>query len=499
LEPRRDFDPRPDAAMRTDFEPRGDGPSPRRDLEPRRESSARPDSAQLLDFEPRRDVPAPRRGLEPRGEFGSRPDGAARADFDARGSATERGSADAPLAGFEPRRDGPAPRRDLEPQRDGEPGWSAEPRRRTGELVPASADDWWNAPRGGRARDVETVVGGATPDVEAAEPALAGGGGRRRWLGPSLIAGSVLCSLALITGVATQFASSACAAPPPAGVVSNGQATFYDGGPGNCSYPNEPDDGLFVALGPSEYSASAACGSFLDVTGPNGSVRVKVVDQCPECQVGHLDLSRDAFARIGDPDAGVIDITYRAVANPAVPGPLTVLVKDGSNPDYLALQVDNHGNPLTKVQVGSTSLTRTSDNFWEASGGLGDGPFTVKVTDSQGRTATIPNIALEPGEIQRSSVSMSGGGAAAPVRTKAPTKPAPVATTAGSSPESGDDGSAVGETPDTPGSTDSTALADAAAPVANGTLPATPDPSSSSFLREQSEAPAVSTGRNSCG
>jgi expansin (peptidoglycan-binding protein) len=311
---------------------------------------------------------------------------------------------------------------------------------------------------------------------------------KRRWLRPLLAGGAVLCSLGLVTGVATQFAGAACAAVPVAGVVKSGQATFYDGGAGNCSYPSEPADQLYVALGPGEYAQAAACGSYLDVTGPNGSVRVKVVDQCPECATGHLDLSRQAFAKIADPVAGKVPITYRAVLDPAVPGKLSVRVKEGSSASWLALLIDNHGNPLAKVQVGSIALTRASYNYWLAEGGLGSGPFTVKITDSAGRTATISGVTLSPGQVQQSNVAMSGSGSIAAELPPVSSSSARRAATT----NSGSDDVAV------PSATTGTTVAGPAA-SATGTIPANPDPSSSGAVPRQTETPAVTTGRKSCG
>src|SRR6185369_17318480 len=121
-----------------------------------------------------------------------------------------------------------------------------------------------------------------------------------------------------------QTSGAACAAA----AAAHGQATFYaaDGG-GNCSF-DKVSEPLVVALGNAEYKAGAACGGYLDVQGPKGTVRVKVTDRCPECAAGHLDLSRQAFARIGDVGAGIIPITYTAVTSPPVPGPVTVRVKE---------------------------------------------------------------------------------------------------------------------------------------------------------------------------
>ncbi|MEK8107817.1 expansin EXLX1 family cellulose-binding protein [Micromonospora sp. M12] len=113
------------------------------------------------------------------------------------------------------------------------------------------------------------------------------------------------------------------AAPPTGTATHSGKATFYDskGAGGNCSNPAAPANRLYVAIGPTEYSAGAACGGFLDVVGPKGSVRVLIMDQCPECAPGHLDLSREAFARIAEPVQGLVPVTYRAVVNPPLPGP----------------------------------------------------------------------------------------------------------------------------------------------------------------------------------
>ncbi|GAA0270972.1 expansin EXLX1 family cellulose-binding protein [Cryptosporangium japonicum] len=323
---------------------------------------------------------------------------------------------------------------------------------------------------------------------------------RRRWFAPSVTGGVVLCSVAFVTGV-TQFAGAACAAVPPAGVERSGEATFFDGGVGNCSYPSLPADDLYVALGPAEYSNAGACGGYLDVTGPSGSVRVKVVDQCPECAEGHIDLSREAFEQIADPEAGVVPITYSAVANPAV-GKLSVRVKEGSSQFFLSILIDNHGNPLTNVEVDGTELDRTTDNHWVAESGLGDGPFSVKVTDNAGRTATIPNVTLSPGSVQQSTVALGGGNAVSAPTTKpaAPTsKPASSEPAADAPPAAAPRDTSSAE--DSSSSTEQNDTETAVSPdaYASEDIAANPAPSSSVAEPRATGSTAGSTGRNSCG
>jgi expansin (peptidoglycan-binding protein) len=252
----------------------------------------------------------------------------------------------------------------------------------------------------------------------------------------ALVAAVVGVALAVQTG-----AAPACAAPPTGSTVHKGKATFYDsqGGGGNCSNVGPPSNRLYVALSPSEYAGAAACGGYLDVTGPKGKVRVLIMDQCPECPTGHIDLSKEAFAKIADPVQGVVPVTYRAVINPSLPGPLTFRIKEGASRYWFAVLVGNHGNPLRSVEVKSGSswrkTVRKDYNYWLYESGLGPGPYTIRVTDVYGQQATVTGVKMAPEQTQRTTVFMYGKGSApkaAPAspspRKASPTKPTPSAT-----------------------------------------------------------------------
>jgi expansin (peptidoglycan-binding protein) len=245
-------------------------------------------------------------------------------------------------------------------------------------------------------------------------------------------AGAVVVLVALAVGISQATAAPACASVITGGAQTSGEATHYElaaGGLGNCSYPSPPAGQLYVALSPAEYGAAAACGSYLQVTGPDGSVTAEVIDQCPECQAGHIDLSEQAFARIAPLSAGLVPVSYHTVADPPLPAPLAMLVKTGSSAYYLALLPINNGNPLASVAVredsgGWQELARTTYGYWLASSGAGPGPFTVRLTDSLGHQATVTGITISPGVIQSTGTSMYGAVAAAPADTTAPAAPA---------------------------------------------------------------------------
>jgi expansin (peptidoglycan-binding protein) len=244
--------------------------------------------------------------------------------------------------------------------------------------------------------------------------------------------GGVFAAAIIITGltaalgaVTTVNASVAQAGGlPPLPKLGIDEATHYAPTPqGNCSYPSAPADGLYAALPPSEYAGGAACGEYLDVQGlgdlSGKKVRVEVIDQCPECATGHIDLSEKAFSQLDVLKAGIIAVTYQKVTDPPLTAPLSVKVKEGSSASWLALLPMNTGNPLASVQVqnsagGWDSLTRSGYGYWIAQQGEGAGPFTVKLTDTNSHTVTLTGITLSPGTVQNTSTWMYGGSASTP-------------------------------------------------------------------------------------
>jgi expansin len=248
-------------------------------------------------------------------------------------------------------------------------------------------------------------------------------------------------AVALAVGMSQAVGTRACAAVFSASDAQAGQAQQAGEVSGiathyvlqslpNCSYPSPPADGLFVALSPDEYDSAAACGGYLEVHGPDGSVRVEVIDQCPGCGDGHIDLSEAAFSAIAPLNQGLIDVTYQPLVDPSLPGPVSLLVKQGSSQYWLALLAMNTGNALASVQVQSESgggwysLVRASYNYWIAQSGAGAGPFTVRLTDTQGHVVTVRGIALSPGVVQGTGTWMYGDGTTTTVAASTP-PPAP--------------------------------------------------------------------------
>jgi expansin (peptidoglycan-binding protein) len=177
----------------------------------------------------------------------------------------------------------------------------------------------------------------------------------------------------------------------PLGTPESGVATYYDAtGEGACSFDATPNDLDVAAMDMPEWNGSAPCGECAAVTGPKGSVTVRIVDLCPGCEKGHLDLSMEAFAKIADVSAGRVPITWQVVPC-AVTGNVQYRYKEGSSQYWTAIQVRNHRLPITtlEVQVGGgawQTVARSDYNYFVDAAGVGTtGGFNVRITASDGQ------------------------------------------------------------------------------------------------------------------
>lgn len=91
---------------------------------------------------------------------------------------------------------------------------------------------------------------------------------------------------------------------------STGDATYYATGLGACGWTNTDDEHI-VALNVADWT-NEACGQYVDITGPNGVQKARIVDKCPGCASGDLDLSPSLFqALFGDLGIGRTTMTWR--------------------------------------------------------------------------------------------------------------------------------------------------------------------------------------------
>lgn len=180
--------------------------------------------------------------------------------------------------------------------------------------------------------------------------------------------------------------------------LRTGRATYYtwaDGG-GNCGFDPTPNDLMVAAMNHTDYGGALACGSCVRIIGPRGEITVRIVDRCPECPQGDIDLSPLAFSRIAEIAAGIVPIQWHLVPCPT-PAPILYHFKNGSNQWWTAVQIRNHRNPVLAVEYLTSQgsyrrINRTEYNYFVEPNGMGPGPYTFRVTDIYGHTLVDSNV-----------------------------------------------------------------------------------------------------------
>ena len=183
--------------------------------------------------------------------------------------------------------------------------------------------------------------------------------------------------------------------------VHTGEATYYTfaDGTGNCGFDASPDDLMIGAMNHTDYAGSAVCGACVQLIGPNATITIRIVDQCPECPAGNIDLSPQAFERIAELAAGRVPITWQYVSC-ALSGPIRYHFKEGSNQWWTAVQIRNHANRVATVEYLDEGgawhdVPRVDYNFFVAESGMGPGPYSLRVTDVYGNALEdtgIPHV-----------------------------------------------------------------------------------------------------------
>lgn len=121
----------------------------------------------------------------------------------------------------------------------------------------------------------------------------------------TLIAAALLAVFSIVAQAATLQAR---------GSSNSGHATFYsvnNSGKPSCG-GNADNNDMVVALSGHRmpHGHGKPCGEKIKVKGPKGSVIVKVVDTCPECDKNDIDLSPKAFKKIGKKSDGRIKVEW---------------------------------------------------------------------------------------------------------------------------------------------------------------------------------------------
>ncbi|MFC1437023.1 expansin EXLX1 family cellulose-binding protein [Streptacidiphilus sp. N1-10] len=197
------------------------------------------------------------------------------------------------------------------------------------------------------------------------------------------------------------------------GVNYTGVATEYAADDGNGACLFGPSATMMIAaMNYTDYENSKACGDHILVRASNGAtITVLITNECPlPCAPGQLDLSQQAFAKLADPSAGRISITWHLVS-PSDSGTISFRYKTGSSQWWCGIQVIGERNPVAELDVrtasgGWTALTRMSYNYFLSPNGTGCGG-EIRISDIYGQQLTASGIAIRPDAVQATQLQFA--------------------------------------------------------------------------------------------
>lgn len=171
--------------------------------------------------------------------------------------------------------------------------------------------------------------------------------------------------------------------------MHSGEATYYweANGEGSCSF-DSTDNPMIGAMNIADFARSQICGGCINITGPDSTIQIRIVDLCPECPRGNIDLSSEAFSKIADTLLGRVPITWKVVPC-EVTGPIEYRFKDSVHQWWTAVQIRNHRYPIYSIEYLNSSntfqmLPREAYNYFAGYANMGTNPFTFRVTDIYG-------------------------------------------------------------------------------------------------------------------
>ncbi|KAG6970970.1 hypothetical protein JG687_00002301 [Phytophthora cactorum] len=176
--------------------------------------------------------------------------------------------------------------------------------------------------------------------------------------------------------------------------VFTGKATTYgleSALGGSCSARMAPyglNSSLFVAMNYDQYYESSSCNRCLSITGESGTVTAFVADLCYECGYGNLDLNTALWYTVVGGDPRISEISWHFT--PCPDEQEKFCWKEGSNPQWFALQVPNSRDGIKAMEINGVEgevIGVTSFYQVSPSEAIDMENVDVKITSNQGITS----------------------------------------------------------------------------------------------------------------
>ncbi|KAG3244423.1 hypothetical protein PI124_g10796 [Phytophthora idaei] len=180
-----------------------------------------------------------------------------------------------------------------------------------------------------------------------------------------------------------------------------GDATSYTLGQvsaGNCNFMYDPGVGdNYAALNSEQWDSTLNCGRCAEVScdddrcsDTTSTQIVYIVDRCPECSDGDLDLSPTVFTTLTGSDPSRYSIKWKFVDCP-VSGNIEYCTKSGSSSSWLAIQPANFANGIASIKIADQDVTMVDSCYYFLLNGGSNvdmSAVSVELTSVSGETIT---------------------------------------------------------------------------------------------------------------
>lgn len=250
------------------------------------------------------------------------------------------------------------------------------------------------------------------------------------------------------TFVLGSLAALALAASAAQAQTFTGDGTSYTLGSvssGNCNFMAAAASAAtnYAAINQAQWDSLKNCGrcaqvSCVDAACADKTVSevVHIVDRCPECKSGDLDLSPSVFKKITGSSPSRLKIQWKFVDCPSE-GNLKYCLKSGSNPYFVAIQPANAGAGVASMKINGQATTMVASAFYyvlSSQSPVDLSAVKVSLTSSSGTTVD-ETVSLSVGACTAGKSQFGGGSAVTPPATTptATSNPGPAATPKASS------------------------------------------------------------------
>lgn len=186
--------------------------------------------------------------------------------------------------------------------------------------------------------------------------------------------------------------------------VDNARLTFFQPGLGACGSTNGPGD-FIVALNSPQYAGGQHCHEMITITFKGKSTQAQIMDECPGCPFGGLDLTPSLFEFFASKDDGVIEASWNFGGHEQPAKPPPPAAKPKPTPSSTSTPKPP---PTTSTSSKAKSVSRSSSSSKSSSASSSSSVVSTSATKTNNAIATSGPVSGGGGSIDKMNQAVMG-------------------------------------------------------------------------------------------